>query len=297
MFTLLKKLLILSPKKLEDNSYSPSSMALKLATVKKTDFSNIKYEKSYTGKKLKVLMICTEEKNMVMKNGKKFSTGNHPVEMMLPMLHLRNAGFDIDIITPTGKPVQIEMWAMPQNDDAVQNIYQEYKQQFENPSSVTDFVKNSLIENTPYIGVFLPGGHGAMLGLPDNTDVGKIIHWSHKQDLFMLALCHGPAALLAADIDSNNDEFIYKGYEMMAFPDKVDKQTPLFGYMPGHMPWRFGERLNNLGVTILNKKITGACHIDRKLISGDSPLAANKFGELSATKLLEEVNTKIASKA
>jgi len=276
MLTFLKKLLVLSPKKLEDNSYSPSPIALKLATVKETDFSNIKYENAYTEKKLKVLMICTEEKNMVMKNGKKFSTGNHPVEMMLPMLHLRNAGFDIDIITPTGKPVQIEMWAMPQNDDAVQNIYKEYKQQFENPSSVTDFVNNSLTENTPYIGVFLPGGHGAMLGLPNNPDVGKIIRWSHKKDLFMLALCHGPAALLAANIDSDNNEFIYKG--------------------PGHMPWRFGERLNNLGVTILNKKITGACHIDRKLISGDSPLAANKFGEISATKLLEEVNTNIAAK-
>lgn len=84
---------------------------------------------------------------------------------------------------------------------------------------------------------------------------------------------------------------------MMAFPDKVDKQTSWFGYMPGRMPWRFGERLNNLGVSILNKKITGVCHIDRKLISGDSPLAANKFGALCATKLLEEVNTKNASKA
>ena len=42
-------------------------------------------------------------------NGKKFSTGNRPVEMLLPMLHLKNAGFNIDIVTPSGKPVKIEM--------------------------------------------------------------------------------------------------------------------------------------------------------------------------------------------
>ena len=50
---------------------------------------------------------------MVMANGKKFSTGNHPVEMGLPMLHLLNAGFEIDVVTPTGAPVIIEDWAMP----------------------------------------------------------------------------------------------------------------------------------------------------------------------------------------
>lgn len=142
----------------------------------------------------------TEEKNMVMKNGKQFSTRNHPIEMLVTMLHLKNAGFDIDIITPTGKPVQIEMWAMPEDDDAIKGIYQEYKHQFDNPGSVTDFVENSLIDDSPYISVYLPGGHGAMLGLPENPDVGEIIRWSHKQGQHMLAICHGPAALLAASI-------------------------------------------------------------------------------------------------
>jgi len=71
---------------------------------------------------------------------------------------------------------------------------------------------------------------------------------------------------------------------------QVDKQTPLMGYMPNHLPWALGERLNNLGTTILNKKITGACHVDRKLVSGDSPLAANGFGKIAATCLLNEIN-------
>jgi hypothetical protein len=37
-----------------------------------------------------------------MANGKKFSTGNHPVEMTLPILQILSAGFKIDVITPTG---------------------------------------------------------------------------------------------------------------------------------------------------------------------------------------------------
>ena len=39
---------------------------------------------------------------MAMANGKKFSTGNHPVEMTLPILQILSAGFKIDVITPTG---------------------------------------------------------------------------------------------------------------------------------------------------------------------------------------------------
>lgn len=276
------------PTATEDGAYSPSTLALMLATSSTTDFDNTKYENPYTGNK-KVLMICTEERNMTMANGKNFSTGNHPVEMMLPMLHLKNAGFEVDIVTPTGKPVVIEMWAMPEEDEHVKAIYAEYKEKFENPGSLSDFVQNSMDDNSDYIAVYIPGGHGAMLGLPENKDLNKLIHWAHNKDLFMLAICHGPAALLAANLDSDKDSFVYKDYKIAAFPDAVDAQTPMIGYMPGEMPWKFGEKLNNLGVTVINAEADNTVHVDRKLITGASPSAANDFGKLAATELLKVV--------
>ena len=80
--------------------------------------------------------------------------------MMLPMLHLKNAGFDIDVVTPTGKPVKIEMWAMPDEDEQVMAIYRECKSKFEHPGSLADFVRNSVNDSTDtnYIAVYLPGG-------------------------------------------------------------------------------------------------------------------------------------------
>jgi molecular chaperone Hsp31 and glyoxalase 3 len=287
---MIKRLLGLAPMPTDDGAFSPSRLALKLATSSKTDFDGTVYQNPYREGKLKVLMVCTEERNMTMANGKKFSTGNHPVEMLLPMLHLKNASFEIDVYTPTGKSAKIEMWAMPKNDEPVKTLYSQFKEQFENPKSLSDFVKNSMDSNDDYIAIFIPGGHGAMLGLPYNHDLKDLILWSQKKDLFMLAICHGPAALLAAAMDSDHDAFIYKGYRIAAFPDSVDKQTPLIGYMPGHMPWKFGEKLNELGVAIINKKADNTCHIDRKLITGASPQAANDFGKLSATELLKAVN-------
>ena len=277
------------PTKIEDGAYIPSPLALKLATSPTTDFDNTIYENKYTGTK-KVLMICTEERNMTMANGKKFSTGNHPVEMLLPALHLKNAGFDVDVVTPTGKPVVVEMWAMPDADKHVEAIYSEFKNKFENPGSLSDFVNKSMNGSSDYAAIFIPGGHGAMLGLPENEDLNRLIKWSHNNDLYTLAICHGPAALLAANLDGNKDAFIYKGYKIAAFPDAVDAQGPMIGYTPGEMPWIYGEKLNNLGVTIINTEADNTVYIDRKLITGASPLAANAFGKLAATTLLKEVN-------
>ena len=227
---------------------------------------------------------------MTMANGKKFSTGNHPVEILLPVLHLRNAGFDVDVVTPNGKPVVIEHWAMPEDDEHVKAIYAEFKNKFENPGSLSDFVTNGMNDNSDYAAIFIPGGHGAMLGLPENKDVSQLINWSYNNDMFTLAICHGPAALLAAGLDSNKDTYIYKGYKIASFPDAVDEQGPMIGYTPGHMPYKYGERLNNLGVTIINEEADNTVHKDRKLITGASPLAANDFGKLAATELLKALN-------
>ncbi len=281
---MIKKILGIAPIPTKDGAFSPSKLALKLATSPKTDFDETVYKNPYNGKQ-KILMICTEERNMVMANGKKFSTGNQPVEMMVPMLHFKNAGFDIDIITPTGKSVKIEMWAMPNKDKNVTTIYSNFKEQFENPKNLSDFVENSMRNNSDYLALFIPGGHGAMLGLPENRDLKKLIHWSHKKGIFILSICHGPAVLLAANI--NEESFIYSGYKMAVFPDSVDKKTPMIGYMPGHMPWMFGEKLKKLGVKIINKKADKTCCVDRKLITAASPQASNDFGKLSANELLK----------
>ncbi|MGB0385032.1 MAG: glyoxalase III HchA [Ardenticatenaceae bacterium] len=281
---MLKKMLGLAPKLESDGSYSPSKLALRFGTVDKTDFENVSYTK-YQGDKSKILVIFTEQKNMEMQNGKLFSTGNHPVETLLPMLHLKNAGFDFEIATPTGKPVVIEMWAMPHKDEQVKGIYNEYKSSFEKPKKLQEFIDNSLTNTASYAAVFIPGGHGAMLGIPEDQNVGKILNWAHENDLFTISICHGPAAFLATTL--NNQEFIYKGYNMAVFPDSVDKQSPMIGYLPGHMPWRLGEQLTKLGANIINSKLDNTTCIDRKLITGASPLAANELGKLAAHTLLK----------
>lgn len=86
-----------------------------------------------------------------------------------------------------------------------------------------------------------------------------------------------------------SDSDLYRGYRICAFPDALDAKTPDIGYMPGHLTWKFGEKLKALGFDIINHDISGAVHQDRKLLTGDSLLAANDLGKLAAAALLKEV--------
>ena len=91
-------------------------------------------------------MVCTEERNMTMANGTKFSTGNHPVEMGLAYActHEFSRVSKIDIVTPTGAPVAvIEEWAMPRDDcERHKALSATHADAFANPGSLADFVAN-----------------------------------------------------------------------------------------------------------------------------------------------------------
>lgn len=272
----------------EHNAYFPSDYSLSVYTSPVTPFDGYKFDKAYQGGDKKVLMVASDERYVQMQNSKYFSTGNHPVETLLPMMHMAAAGFDIDVATLSGNSVKLEMWAMPEEDRAVMSFYQAYLQKLENPLKLSDIIADAVSESSPYVAVFFPGGHGALLNLPESPEVQSLLNWAMTSDKKIVTLCHGPAALLAARL--NDGDFLFDGYEMTVFPDSLDEgANQEIGYMPGLLKWRLQESLEKEGVIVLNEGITGQVHKDRNLLTGDSPLAANALGILAADELLAMV--------
>lgn len=276
----------------ELNAWFPSAFSLSQYTSPKTDFDGANYPNAYKGGKWKVLLIATQERYLKMAGGEFFSTGNHPVEMLLPMLHLDAAGFGIDIATLSGDPVKFEVWAFPKEDEAVKQIYAKYEDKIRSPLNLQKiWGPQGFSSETPYLGVFVPGGHGVLNDVPFSSLVGDIIRWSHENHRYYITLCHGPASLLAANVGKpEGSKFIYDGYEIVVFPDSLDTGANIeIGYIPGKMPWLVGEELRKLGVKPINDGMTGQVHRDRLLLTGDSPLASNNLGKLAAQTLLEDV--------
>ncbi|AJG24942.1 glyoxalase III HchA [Cupriavidus basilensis] len=277
-----------TPDPAERNAFFPSPYSLSQFTSPKSNLADADYPDAYQGGRWKVLLVAADERYLLTGNGTFFSTGNHPVETLLPMYHLDRAGFEFDIATLSGNPAKFEWWAFPSEDAEIKALYAKYEQKFQQPLKLADVV-NSLNKDADYIAVFVPGGHGALMGLPFSADMKATLQWAMQNDKYVITLCHGPAALLSASVDEPNGGDLFRGYRICAFPDAMDKQTPDIGYMPGPLRWFFGEKLAAMGVEIVNTGIDGSTFRDRKLLTGDSPLAANNLGKLAARVLLDEV--------
>jgi molecular chaperone Hsp31 and glyoxalase 3 len=266
--------------------YIPSPLGRLLGVAKRTDYEPVDYGgRTYDGEQ-KILVLCTEERYFEMTNGNLFSTGQNAQETAVPLMHLTSAGFDFDVVTPTGAPAVIEEWSAPSKDEAVLGFLADHRVAFDQPLSLRELLADgALDDDSPYVALFLPGGHGAMLGLPDDPNVGTLLRWVEASGRYLVAVCHGPAAMLAATVGHDGPN-PYAGYEMAAFPDKLDQRSPSMGYLPGELPWLQCERLEAQGIRIINDKVDGMTHVDRKLYSGDSPKACDQLGKLVAEALL-----------
>ncbi|MBQ2260138.1 MAG: protein deglycase HchA [Loktanella sp.] len=268
------------------NAFAPSPLSLRLFTVAKTDLRGSDYPAPYQGGRWKILVVGSDQQYLEMANGTYFSTGNHPVETLVPMYHMEKAGFGFDIATLSGTAVKFEHWAMPAKDASIKAFYKSHLDHFEQPLTLSQVVADRLGPDSDYIGVFIPGGHGALMDLPDSQAMRAVLTWAAAQDKFVISLCHGPAAFLALG-DTNP----FRGKRITAFSDFVDAHTPRIGYMPGKLTWKFGERLTAQGFRITNRLVTGATCMDGKLLTGDSPLASSALGQMAGRELLKAVQS------
>ena len=275
------------PDEAEFDAFFPSLYALEQFTKPMSGLEDADYARPYRGKR-RILVICTDERYLRTANGTLFSTGNHPVEMLVPMYHLYKAGFQFDIATVSGNSVKFEFWAMPKEDEAIVGFHNACLEQFQKPFRLADVVAG-LGPDSGYAAVFIPGGHGPLIGLPFSRDVAAAIRWAFDTDRHIISICHGPAAFLACALEADAGTFLFAGYSITAFPDETDRMIPDLGYMPGQLTWHLGEKLQAMGVTILNTEPDDATHKDRKVMTGASPLAANALGRLAAETLLAEV--------
>lgn len=280
-----------TPDRAEDNAFFPSPYSLSQYTAAKTDFDGIATQRgAYAGGWWKVLVIASEQRYLLMQNETLFSTGNHPVETLLPLHHMLEAGFGVEVATLTGAPVKFEWWAFPTDDEAVGKTWDALQTKFKSPKKLGDVVTEELGQDSDYLAVFIPGGHGAMIGLHESLDVQSTLDWALAEDKLIVTLCHGPAAFLAASLGRDSSSFA--GYSMCAFPNAADAGANVdIGYLPGPMPWLLGTALQNEGITLANdEQMTGATTRDRNVLSGDSPLAAHALGKMAATALVEKVD-------
>ena len=100
------------PDRAEYNAFFPSDYSIEQSVSKKTDFDGAAGAPRVASGPRKILTIAVDERYLPTDGGL-FSTGNHPVETLVPLMHLRAAGCEIEVATLSGNMAKLEMWAMP----------------------------------------------------------------------------------------------------------------------------------------------------------------------------------------
>jgi putative intracellular protease/amidase len=135
--------------------------------------------------------------------------------------------------------------------------------------------------------VFFPGGHGPMVDLASNADVGRVLQLLHLREKTVAAVCHGPAAFLSAG-SGPEGAWLFDGYKLAGFTDEEEDQTP---YGKLGISWYLESELKNYGAVFDDGDANWVSHVvvDRNLVTGQNPDSSEATAEAILKKLGVEV--------
>lgn len=134
-----------------------------------------------------------------------------------------------------------------------------------------------------------------MVDLKDDPDLGNVLLHFHDNNKPTAAICHGPIALLSAQMDHN---WPYKGYRMTCFSKLEEQmQEEVTHMIPGPLPYYISDALRQAGAIVKNSLLSFIPHIirDRELLTGQDPFAADKLGKEFAGMLQDFIKPTVTT--
>jgi putative intracellular protease/amidase len=229
----------------------------------------------------KILIIVTSNKDLL--NTDKTS-GLWIGEFTDPYYEFIDNGFQVTIASPKGgKPPIDPLSELTENITASNRRFQE-------DETAQTALNNSLVlENINAEGfdaVFYPGGHGPMFDLATDDKNANLVLDFFKNGKPIVAVCHGPAALVkAAEIENT----ILSGRKVTAFSNAEERLV--FHY--DNLPFKLEDRLEQLGANYSKSLLPFGKNIevDGMIITGQNPLSAKGTAQ-ELVKMLNNSQTK-----
>jgi putative intracellular protease/amidase len=234
----------------------------------------------------KILIILSDAKSFPLhKDGKTVQqrSGFFLTELAKPLEKILDAGYEVTFASPEGQEPEPD----PNSESLLAfagNIYERKRENalvermkrekgFSRPKKFSEISDDEL---KTFSGVFIPGGHAPLADLGDNPELGRILSHFHHEHKPTAAICHGPYAFLSTKYGPDKD-FIYKGYKITSWSDAEEKVMETL--------WR-GEvdkvesALRENGAEMVEGvgEKAGAITVDREVVSGGNPLAAEALG-------------------
>ncbi|MCI1983382.1 MAG: type 1 glutamine amidotransferase domain-containing protein [Bifidobacteriaceae bacterium] len=221
----------------------------------------------------KVLVVLTSADAMPLEDGSMHPTGFWAEEFIVAYRGLVKAGLDVTIATPGGKPAPADPGSLTKEMVGAEASvdYKKYLASIadvlEHPMAISDVTAGD------YDAIVMPGGHGPMVDLAADKNMGHLLERADAAGKIIAPFCHGPAGLFAAK--KANGNFLFAGRTMTSFTDREEK---LGGVQK--IGWYLASCLKEMGVNFIEKEpFTSHVEIDGNLISGQNPQSSKAVTE------------------
>ena len=196
-------------------------------------------------------------------------------ELIVPYLKWRDAGYEVDIATPGGKaiswtPRSLKPEAKP---PAVETFLadKECVGKTEKPLSLAD-----VDLSRDYAIVYVPGGHGAMVDLPDNERLQQLLSQACTRGAVIASVCHGPAALV--HVTDAAGELMLKGRRVACFSNEEERSTGL----QGDVPFMLEDAVKKAGA-MYEAAQPWQSHVvcDGRRVTGQNPASSSRLADVA----------------
>ncbi len=222
----------------------------------------------------KVLFVITSHG---IKGSSGSPTGYYLGEVSHPWKELKNAGYEIDFVSPKGglspvdgkdldDPINKEFWENP--------IYQK---------KISNSLKPDEVNSNDYVAIFYAGGHGTMWDFPDSTLIGKKAAEIYESGGIVAAVCHGPSGLI--NLKLSNGKYLIEGKRVNGFTNEEEEAVKLTNIVPFLLEEKLKERG---GIYKKSEPWKEHVEVDERLITGQNPQSAKKVGS-EIVKLLGKI--------
>lgn len=211
---------------------------------------------------MKILIVTTNVKNIT----EDIETGVWLEEFMEPYLKFLENNYNITIASPNGG-------ISPVDPKSIKDEYKKYANVLNETISIKEAGSN-------YDLLYIPGGHGCMLDLPDNKDLAKIIEKMNENKKIISAICHGLCGLISAK-NKDNTPFVFTK-TLTSFTNEEENETGLREYMP----FLIESKLKELGANYIKKPEWANFVVeDNRLITGQNQNSAKQLAKKLILKL------------
>ncbi len=221
-----------------------------------------------------ILIVLSAADRWTRADGSIYETGVWAEEFVVIDETLIKAGFKVDLASPGGVAPTMDKRSLDPKTvgEEVAGRMRSYlannSARIEAPLVLAD------VDVSRYDAVVVPGGHGPVEDLYKDPDMGRVLVEANRDTKIIAAVCHGPAALLAAKDESG--QWPFAGRKMTSLTDEEEIE---FG-TADNAPWLLADTLRKSGA-VFEQGPNWAVHVveDGNLLTGQNPGSSAALAE------------------